>query len=69
VIVFVPYWIGTLNDTLRLPGVLRDELPLALFGAVFVVAMLVFPHGIQGGLHRLWLWRKTRRMRAAAAEA
>ncbi len=67
VIVFVPDWISTLNDTLRLPGTVRDELPLALFGAVFIIAMLVFPHGIQGGLHRLVLWRRARRTSAAAA--
>ena len=69
VIVFVPDWISTMNDTIRLPSTVRDELPLALFGAVFIIAMLVFPHGIQGGIHRLVLWRRARRRRAAAAEA
>ena len=69
VIVFVPDWISTFNDTLRLPSTVRDELPLALFGAVFIFAMLAFPHGIQGGIHRLLLWRMTRRRRASAAEA
>jgi branched-chain amino acid transport system permease protein len=68
VIVFVPDWISTLKDTLHLPGTVRDQLPLALFGAVFILAMLAFPHGIQGGLHRLLLWRIARRRRAAAAD-
>jgi branched-chain amino acid transport system permease protein len=69
IIVFVPDWISTLNDTLHLPGTVRDDLPLALFGAVFIIAMLAFPHGIQGGIHRLLLWRRARRRSAAAAEA
>jgi len=66
VIVFVPDWIGTLHDVIKLPNGIRDQLPLALFGAVFILAMLVFPHGIQGGLHRLWLLREARRTRAAS---
>jgi len=69
VIVFAPDWIGSLNDALRLPGPVRTQLPLALFGVVFVVAMLAFPHGIQGGVDRLWRWRQARRRRAAAEPA
>lgn len=61
VIVFAPDWISSLNDRLHLPSAVSDQLPLALFGAVFIVAMLAFPHGIQGGLVRLWLWRSRRR--------
>ena len=57
VIVFAPDWIGSLNDSLHLPGAIRAQLPLALFGTVFIVAMLVFPQGIQGGMVRLWRWR------------
>jgi branched-chain amino acid transport system permease protein len=67
VIVFVPDWIGTLNDTLHLPNAVRDQLPLALFGLVFIVAMLAFPHGIQGGLTRFWRWRAMRRAAATAS--
>ena len=66
VIVFVPDWIGTLHDVIKLPSGIRDQLPLALFGAVFILAMLVFPYGIQGGLHRLWLLRAARRSRSAS---
>jgi branched-chain amino acid transport system permease protein len=66
IIVFVPEWIGSMNDALHLPSAVRDELPLALFGAVFVVAMLVFPHGIQGGLARLWRLRASRRRAATS---
>ena len=65
IIVFAPDWISSLNDSLNLPARVSDELPLALFGAVFVIAMLVFPHGIQGGLTRLWRWRA--RLRASGS--
>jgi branched-chain amino acid transport system permease protein len=66
VIVFAPDWIGTLHDVLKLPGPIRDQLPLALFGVVFIAAMLLFPYGIQGGLRRLWLIRTARRTQAAS---
>lgn len=69
VIVFVPDWIGSLNDAVHLPSAVRDQLPLALFGAVFVVAMLAFPHGINGGLIRLWRLRSRRRRTGASEEA
>jgi len=66
IIVFAPDWIGSLNDALRLPGGVRAQLPLALFGAVFIIAMLVFPYGIQGGLIRLWRLRVRLRNRGSA---
>jgi branched-chain amino acid transport system permease protein len=65
IIVFAPDWIGSLNDTLNLPPAVSNQLPLALFGAVFIIAMLVFPHGIQGGLIRLWRLRA--RLRSAGS--
>ena len=68
-IVFAPDWIGSLSDALHLPAALQGQLPLALFGAVFVVAILAFPHGIQGGLVRLWRLRASRRNRGAPEEA
>ena len=61
VIVFAPDWLSTLNDAVHLPNAVRDQLPLALFGAVFIAAMLAFPYGIQGGLSRFWRWRTVRR--------
>ena len=69
VVVFVPSWISSLNDTVHLPSAVRDQLPLALFGAVFVVAMLAFPHGIQGGVVRLWQFRASRRRPGAQEQA
>jgi branched-chain amino acid transport system permease protein len=64
VIVFAPDWLSSLNDTLHLPSAVRDQLPLALFGVVFIAAMLAFPYGIQGGLSRFWRWRTMRRRAA-----
>ena len=69
VVVFVPDWIGSVNDAVHLPSAVRDQLPLALFGGVFVVAMLAFPHGIQGGLVRLWRLRARRRETGTSEEA
>jgi branched-chain amino acid transport system permease protein len=68
IIVFVPSWISSLSEAVNLPVALQGNLPLALFGAVFVVAMLAFPHGIQGGLVRLWRLRASRR-KAGGPEA
>ena len=59
IIVLAPDYIGSFNDAVHLPGGVRDQLPLALFGGVLIVAMLGFPHGIQGALDRLW-WLRTR---------
>lgn len=64
IIVLAPDLISSLNDALHLPGGVRTQLPLALFGAVLIVAMLGFPHGIQGALDRLWRYRS--RVRGAA---
>jgi len=63
IIVLAPDLISSFNDALHLPGGVRAQLPLALFGAVLIVAMLGFPHGIQGALDRLW-WIRSR-VRAA----
>ena len=63
IIVLAPDVISSFNDALHLPGGVRAQLPLALCGAVLIVAMLGFPHGIQGALDRLWLRRA--RVRAA----
>jgi len=61
IIVFAPTWISTFSSAMNLPSSLQGQLPLALFGAVFVLAMLAFPHGVQGGLVRLWRLRAGRR--------
>ena len=57
-VVYLPPLSSSLTEVLHLPGVVKDNLPLALYGAAFVVTMLAFPHGIQGGLRLLYrkLW-------------
>ncbi len=52
-LVYVPSWTDDLATRLRLSSAVGNNLPLAFYGAVLVVAMLAFPHGIQGGLGRL----------------
>jgi branched-chain amino acid transport system permease protein len=49
-IVFLPQYTSGLTDLVHLPSTVKDNLPLALYGAAFVVTMLAFPNGIQGGL-------------------
>lgn len=65
VVVFVPDLMSSLNDAVHLPSGVRDQLPLALFGGVLIVAMLGFPHGIQGALDRAWRFRAMARTRPA----
>jgi branched-chain amino acid transport system permease protein len=49
-IVFLPQLSNGLTGALHLPGAVKDNMPLALYGGVFVVTMLLVPNGIQGGL-------------------
>ena len=52
-VVYLPQLTSALTDSLHLPGSVRDNLPLALYGAAFMVTMLAFPNGIQGALRLL----------------
>jgi len=52
-LVYVPTWTQDLATRGHLSSAVADNLPLAIYGAVLVVAMLAFPFGIQGGLGRL----------------
>ena len=54
-VVFLPPLANNATDVAHLPGSVRDNLPLAIYGAVFMVTMLTFPNGIQGGIHLLRL--------------
>ncbi|MDX3077453.1 branched-chain amino acid ABC transporter permease [Streptomyces sp. MI02-7b] len=58
-LVLLPTWTGDVADALHLSRGFYANLPLALFGLVLVLSMLVFPQGIQGALVRL-----ARRLRA-----
>jgi branched-chain amino acid transport system permease protein len=52
-VVFLPQYTSALTDALHLPGAVKDNMHLALYGAAFIVTMLAFPNGIQGGLRLL----------------
>ena len=48
-----PEQLAALTAALHLPGTVKDNMHLALYGAAFMVTMLAFPNGIQGGLRLL----------------
>jgi len=52
-LVYVPRLTNGISNHFKLGTSVRGNLPLAIYGVVLVVAMLVFPEGIQGGLRRL----------------
>jgi branched-chain amino acid transport system permease protein len=54
-LVYFQVWTEDFADLVHLPTNVSDNLPLALYGVVLVVVILLFPHGVQGGLHRLRL--------------
>jgi branched-chain amino acid transport system permease protein len=54
VLVYLPLLTsGMATSTLKLPSAVADNLPLAIYGGILVIAMLVAPHGIQGALQRI----------------
>ena len=68
VLVMVPALTGGLGSGLGLPSSVANNLPLAIYGAVLVVAMLVAPYGIQGGLRRLFGLARARWVRASSSQ-
>jgi branched-chain amino acid transport system permease protein len=50
----LPQWSNDLSNTLSLSTNVVNNLPLVVYGAALIVAMLVFPFGLQGLLRRLW---------------
>ena len=53
-LVYLPTWSDDLAKALSLSSEVKDNLPPALYGLALIVAMLAFPHGIQGALNRIW---------------
>jgi branched-chain amino acid transport system permease protein len=53
ILVFVPSLTNGMSSSLNIPSSVADNLPLAIYGLVLIITMLVFPYGIQGGLSRL----------------
>ncbi|MGH7691791.1 MAG: branched-chain amino acid ABC transporter permease [Candidatus Dormibacteria bacterium] len=69
-VIVVPDLTSGLASTYNFPSSVSNNLPQAIFGAVLVLAILLFPSGIQGGLLRLGGlgrsgWRQLRRERGA----
>ena len=60
VLVFVPLLTSGMASGLSLPSSVADNLPLAIYGGILVIAMLVAPHGIQGALRRILAYGRAR---------
>jgi branched-chain amino acid transport system permease protein len=50
----LPQWSNDLSNTLSLSSNVVNNLPLVVYGAALIAAMLVFPFGLQGLLRRSW---------------
>jgi branched-chain amino acid transport system permease protein len=63
-LVLLPVWTSGLASNLNLSSDITNNLPLAVYGGVLVVAMLLFPRGIHGtlaswaGAGRRWLLQR-----------
>jgi branched-chain amino acid transport system permease protein len=53
-LVYLPQWSTSLSGDFNLGSGANAYLATIIFGAVLIVAMLVAPEGIQGGLRALW---------------
>jgi branched-chain amino acid transport system permease protein len=60
VLVFVPSLTSGMASTLNLPSSVANNLPLAIYGGILVIAMLMVPYGIQGALTRILTIGRTR---------
>ena len=47
---YLPVWTGGLASSLNLSSNVANNVPLAIYGIVLIVAILVFPRGIAGGV-------------------
>jgi branched-chain amino acid transport system permease protein len=52
-LVYVPRLTNGISNHFKLGTSVKGNLPLAIYGVILVVAMLLFPEGIQGGFRRL----------------
>jgi branched-chain amino acid transport system permease protein len=72
-LVWLPVWTSNLSGNLNLSSDITNNLPLAVYGAVLVLAMLVLPRGIQGTLvsaaGAVRHWFAQRRLDQTAMEA
>jgi branched-chain amino acid transport system permease protein len=54
VLVLVPSYLTNVGSSHGLSGAASSSVPIAAYGVVLIIVMLVFPAGIQGGLRRLF---------------
>jgi branched-chain amino acid transport system permease protein len=54
VLVLLPSYLTNLGSSHGLSGAASSSVPIAAYGVVLIVVMLVFPAGIQGGLRRFF---------------
>jgi branched-chain amino acid transport system permease protein len=71
VLVMLPTWTNDIANSFSLSTRVSANLPLAIYGLVLIVAMLVWPSGIQGALRALGarLRRRPRQLSIPIAEA
>ncbi len=74
ILVMLPVWTSPLTSNLNLSSDITNNLPLAVYGAVLVFAMLILPRGIQGtatslfGGGRRWFLKRRLNQRTAEVE-
>jgi branched-chain amino acid transport system permease protein len=67
ILVYLPLWTGGLASSLNLSSNVANNVPMAIYGIVLIVAILVFPRGIAGGVASiLQLGRRAIRSNRAA---
>jgi branched-chain amino acid transport system permease protein len=59
-ITFLQGWSTDVANSLSLPDKVGSNLPLALYGLTLILAMLVFPFGLQGLIRRVWAGARAR---------
>ncbi len=67
-LVLLPNWSNSLAHSLSLSANVGGNLPFAIYGAVLILAMLVWPTGIQGGVTKLVRWVRDRGQTGARTE-
>jgi branched-chain amino acid transport system permease protein len=50
ILVYLPVWTGGLASSLNLSSNVANNVPLAIYGIVLIVAILAFPRGVAGGV-------------------
>lgn len=50
ILVYLPVWTGGLTSSVNLSSNVANNVPLAIYGVVLIVAILVFPRGVAGGV-------------------